>query len=253
MTDDHQLNMNEEFLRWKPAMDALKDAALLPMNISASRVVQHCIGRLPKLRRLEPELTRQFGDAPSLRIVELEQQAWALLCAHIECTGERKPDLRKLSKRVLFHRERLLLAARSLALCGHIDPKRLERVPSTLGYLNQTNAVMGLSTMLTEARERTSAPLPFTDEDLIEASRCATELVVASGYERMHRGRQTPAQRMRVRAFTLVSNTYDLLRRDVCWLRWTIGDEDEWLPAMNKNKGRRGQRSKPGPDVGGGE
>jgi len=245
MSDQAQGNLKEEYERWRPAMSALEEKQLLPMNISASRVVHRCVGRLPRLRELEPDLVAQFGDAPRQRIVELEQQAWALLHAEIGCQQEKKPDLRALSKQVLFHRERLLLAARSLANWGHIDPERLERVPSPLGYANQTNGVMLLRTLLTQARARSSAPLPFTDEDLNEADRIATELIVAQGYERMHRGRPTPAQEIRVRAFTLVSSTYDLLRRDVSWLRWPFGDADEWLPAMNTNKGRRGKRTKP--------
>ena len=74
----------------------------------------------------------------------------------------------------------------------------------------------------------------YTMAQLEQAEGLANQLITAAAVR--EQGEPLPTANIRLRAFTLLSETYDDVRRMVAFLRWKKGDADRIAPSWHRRR-----------------
>lgn len=228
--------------RLAPQLLALDAGALVPLNAEPTRVLLVVLGALPRLRVLRPLLVETFGEAASC-LDRLEPIAWALSEAHARSLVTTAPDeVPRLAGQALDARRLLLSEIRALSARKVV---RARELPVLRGGNAPRSVAFDLLDLAQFLRARWPAlqphtRLPHTELDRAEA--LVDHLLEALG-RRAH-PLPSAAADLRARAYTLLLQTYDEVRRMVAFVRWREGDATDLVPGWTRpvRTARRGAR-----------
>jgi hypothetical protein len=152
--------------------------------------------------------------------------------------------VQELSAKLLEKRIPLEADVRAAAGRGYIDPTRLKELPNTLGYKNQAFGTLLLAALARGSWPRLQGKTAITLAELDEVEILADQLLTAVGEREQLPVVEQAASDIKARAYTLVVQTYDSVRRDITHLRWHDGDVDELVPSLRgKLSKRRGSEA----------
>jgi hypothetical protein len=225
-------------------LDAMPESRIQRRNtLDASLAVETVLGKLPDLRRLRPLLAERYGETAGQAIDRLPLLASATKRSTVELTLVRPiTDLSPLSKEVVAMHALLLADAQAMANRGVLDLSRLDTCRSLVGYRNQYHSLLSIEALLRDAWPRVASRTFLTEADLDRARMLGQQMMAALGL-RESSSAAGAANEVRIRALSLLVETYEEVRRNVTHLRWHEGDADALAPSLwTAQRGRRSAR-----------
>jgi len=239
------------FEKVKPDIMKLEQSELQQVNLDISGAIATVLGVLPELRALREQIVKELPTFDVQRFDKLEDYALALSSVQAKYLAATQPpdDLADISERAGRARERLLAEANALVAHGVVSGGQLAQLKGANGYKNVATDVMVLCGIMRSAWGQIQGKTLTTAEDLDEASRVATRLLRIVGLREQGPAQVAEVTDWRVRAFTLLLQTYDDARRAVTYLRAAEGDTDDIIPALHPGRPRRrpGEPQSPAP------
>ncbi len=241
---DHPGVFRTAFFTTTTARAALPVADLNPVNLDVSHVVVTVLGALPRIQALRAEMTAALHPNLVQHVDSLEPYALALDWAHIVHAAASAPDdhLPELAARARQQREQLLSDARALAHRGLVNSAPLQRLEGGRGYLNVARDLGVLVHLLREHWSVIAGKTPIELRELDEAESLFDQITLAVAARQRTPEQIAAAADDRQRAFTLLVNAYDQVRRIVAFLRHGKGDAEEIAPSLWAGRGRRKRR-----------
>lgn len=246
----------EEF-RFHAAFDAtaedrarLDAKKLVPVNLDPPMVMTTVLAQVAKLAALREDAAKLAGFDIT-HFDKLIDYTYAFAQAHASflATAERTSSLRKVMDRAVKLRATLLGDATALARRGLLNPKQLEKLKGGTGYL-KVSQDLGLLVAIIRARwSEIAGKTAITAEELNEAETAWERL--CEGYaQRMKPTRPADVIDARIRAFNLVVNAYDQVRRAAIFLRWSAEDAKTYIPSLySVRRKRRSKKKRPVDDL----
>ncbi len=248
-------NLNDEALvsaayeRVKEDLAGLKPEEFIQVNLDIPTAVSTVIGVLPEVKALRPQIEKELPSFDLASFDKLEDYAWALSYAQsLYLTATQPPDdLAELAPAATQLRERLLADARSLAHYGLVDSGQLAELKGANGVKNIAQDLQILVIALQANWASIQGKAPTTAADLDTAMRMSARLMRIVGGREQGPAQQAAATDRRLRAFTMVLNVYEDVRRAVGYLRAREDDADSIAPALHPGRPRRKQADPPSP------
>jgi hypothetical protein len=248
-------NLNDEALvsaayeRVKADLAAVKPEEFIQINLDIPTAVSTIIGVLPEVKALRPQIEKELPTFDLAAFDKLEDYAWALSYAQsLYLTATQPPDdLAELGPAATQLRERLLADAGSLANYGLVDSGQLAELKGANGIKNIAQDLQILVIAMQANWANIQGKAPTTAADLDTALRMSARLMRIVGLREQGPAQLAAATDQRLRAFTLVLNVYDDVRRAVGYLRAREDDADSIAPALHPGRPRRKQADPPAP------
>jgi hypothetical protein len=233
--------VEEGYERVKSDLDALAPEALIPVNLDVQVAVTTILGALPEIRGLRDRMVRELPAFDVKGFDKLEDYAQALAFAQSKFQFAAQPagDVDAVSTEASRLREKLVANAQALALSGLFDGNCLEQLKGGNGYKNVAQDLQALSTAMRENWANIQGKSPLTADDVQAASRIALRLTRVVGLREQGPVLLAAATELRLRAFTLLFQTYEEARAAVGYLRRREDDADLIAPSLYPGKGRR--------------
>jgi hypothetical protein len=224
-----------------PELLALDGAPLTPVNIDVVAAVMTVLGAVPQIRTLRPAVKKELPNFDLSNFDKLEQYALALGHAHALYRNAVAPNANMAAQaaHLTVLRDRMYQAALALAEFGLVNAERLEECKTTIGYRALSNDVLTLVAIYKEHWSEVAQKTPVTATLLDEAGTRAVELLESVSLKEQAQLTAPEAALQRTRAFTLLTRTYDNVRRAVAYLRAVQGDLEKVAPSLYA--GRRGR------------
>jgi hypothetical protein len=241
----------ETYERVMPELRNLLLDELTSINLDIPSVVATTLGALPEIRGLRPEIAKQLPDFDLAAFDKLEDYAFTLNEAHMRYLTATQPadDLEALSAEATALRETLFADASALARRGLLDGNKLRELHGPNGYKNQATDLGMLASMLREGWPQIQGRSAIEHSELERAVKVGQRLLRIVGLREQGPATVAQATEIRLRAFTLLSRTYDDARRAAMYLRWNAGDVDRIAPSLyaGRSNGRRKGSEPAGP------
>jgi hypothetical protein len=221
---------------------ALDGRALIPINVDVAASALRVLGAAQDIASHREELVGFFGEEMTRSIDRLELLARATLQAHAKHkAAESGAEIAPLSSQLGTTRDALLAEVRALIARGVLSGSLITELSPGHGHQNQVVDVLQLVSVLRDnwdvIEHETGLALRYIDR----ADALANELALAVGQR--GQGARSPAADLRQRAFTLLAQTYDDVRRMITFLRWKRGDAERIAPSFFRGRGLgRGRR-----------
>jgi hypothetical protein len=226
-----------------PELQALSPGELIPINLDIPSMVTTTLGALPEIRALRPDIEKNLQTFDLAAFDKLEDYALALKSANGRYLSTLIPsdELKTLVEEAAEVRETLVLDATALARRGILDSSQLRELRGPVGYKNLSTDLETLANALRGSWAKVQGQSAVKLAELTRASNLSTELLRVVGLREQGPGAVSAAADIRVRAFTLLSRTYDAARRAVMYLRWSFNDVDGIAPSLyaGRSNGRR--------------
>jgi len=229
------------FEKVKPDLIKLEQSALQQVNLDIPAAIATVLGVLPELRGLRDQIAKDLPAFDIQRFDKLEDYALALSSAQARYLAATEPpdDLQDIAERAGRARERLLAEANALVAHGIVSAGQIAQLKGANGYKNIATDLMVLCGIMHSAWDQIQGKTLTTAEELDEDSRVATRLLRIVGLREQGPAQVAEATDLRMRAFTLLLQTYDDARRAVTYLRSAEGDADDITPALHPGRPRR--------------
>lgn len=226
----------------RPAMQALADSELLPINLDPLAVVTTVRGALPKLVQLKPRLAAAFIGFDLSNLDALYLRALALMQAHFTYLSTSAPPkrLNMLLEQASATRRLFLSDVTALIARGLLPESCLNGLRRRKGHHNVAHDLLTLATILRTHWPRVAGATAVTEAELEIAADVGNELVGLLGARRNKPEALARAERERQQAYTLLVNAYAEVRDAVQF----IGRRDPSVRAVapslyRKRKGRK--------------
>jgi hypothetical protein len=226
------------FQRVEAEVRALPERDLVPVNLDVPSAVATALGSWPEIVALRGEV----AALPNVDLAKFDKiRDYALALAHTHgayraALGPTDP-IAKISEEVSAIRDQLFADAQALGGRGLLEPGRVEKLRSGLGYKNVAFDVVGLVQLFRERAHDLVGKTPVTPQELDHAAELAQQLVTAVGLKEQSTAGLTAAALLRQQAFTLFTQAYDEARRAIGYLRWHAGDADTIAPSLWAGRG----------------
>ena len=234
----------------RPRLMALPTAKLRIINLDIATIILTIMGALPLLRALRPAIAAMLGEAMAVNIDELPIFAQAMAQAHSEYLIALAPtDVQKLSDEVVAERDVLVSDAGTLVKRKLLQAGELGELRGNVGFANQIFDVFQLVTLYRKHWPEVEGHTGVKLADLDRAEQ------LAQRFARVLSERETVAAEagvlgeLRQRAFTMLVDLYDQVRRAVMYLRWTEGDVESIAPSLWAGRGKRNGQNAPAADA----
>ncbi len=228
----------------------LDPARFVPINIDIPLAITTVKGALPLLSTLRDDIEKTFRSFDVAELDRLQPYAEALAWAHTEVLAAARPseDVPKLAARATEIRDQLLTDAGALVKRGLLDAQPIAELKGTTGYLNVVSDVVVLARMMRERWTSIAGQTAVKHDELVEADALYERFMDAYGERERQPVRLAAATDQRARAFTLLVNAYDEVRRAVTFVRWHDDDVERFAPSLygNRVRGSHGQGDKTG-------
>lgn len=243
---DRTANAAEAYSRVEAEILALPAEQIGRVTTDPSQASSIALGALPNLVKLRKDF-QAFADADFFikKLDTLQDYALAAFYAHIRSLpGASEKEVAALLERGKPIRESLLDVAETLVRFGIFDPTLVGNIRAGLGHLDTANDLVALAALFNVNWSQVQDKVPF-DLDLVEEAReVGGDLLHAVGVTDVGPVRDDASYdwlSLRARAFRLLVNEYDQLRRAVAFLRWDHGDANAFAPALHvgTHKSRR--------------
>ncbi len=230
-----------------PAIEAVSEKELLPVNIDVPSAVMTVLGARPKLEPFRAELERIGLDSTALD--RLEPFALALLSTHASYVASQRPPAPVTELVAAAVRMRDLLHATVVALqrAGVLGDSALDGYRGVVGHKTLVVDLEVLRQALRTPWSAIAGKTAITHATLDQADMIIEQLASAIGEREQAPETVAAAALRRQKAFTLLARTYDVARRGILFLRWREDDADVIAPSLyaGRNTGRR----KPEPET----
>lgn len=239
----------------KAAFDATAEqrAALFPDQlhvintdmVGAARAVSDTFARIKMMR--EDMLT-----LPKFDIAEIDRipsYVEALIHAQTVYASAAEPtaQLPAMVARATKFRDQFTLDVRTLAGRELIDAKRLDDLKGGVGYLATASDLGILVNILSESWDAIQGKTGVSAAELEEAQRLYPQIILVSDGSTHQAGLLKSAGDDRARAWTLLANAYEQVRRASGYFRFEEDDTDKLFPSLwaKKGAGRPAKKSEP--------
>lgn len=218
---------------------AIDERRLVLVNTDLPAAATLVIGAARDVRALRPEMVEWFGEEMASKVDRLELLADAVAQAHgRHCASETGVDLQPLATSVAELRGALVAEVASLGARKLLVPSALGPLRGGKGFQNLAFDVLQLVAFLTRQWSVIEGATGYSMGEIERAEALANQLITAVGLR--EQPQRSVTADVRQRAFTLLSQTYDDVRRMVGFLRWKQGDADRIAPSWHR--GRKGRR-----------
>lgn len=196
------------------------------------------MGAKQNLERLRADLERlQDGGVAVAALDELEDLALAAFYAELQYQSVlSSKELTPLIERARYVREITLGAAEMLAKVGIFNVTVVTRIREGAGNIDLAKDLMALGALFSANWELAINKVPFGLDLVNESSQLGPRLLRAIGVSEVGEVRKDPSydwDSLRARAFRLLVNCYEELRRAVTYLRWFEGDAKLFAPTLH--------------------
>lgn len=232
----------DAFERVKADLMAVPSDQLLQLNVDVQATTRTILGALPELRAFREQL-KGLATFDIDAFDKLEDYTLAFKYAQSNYHTAEHPtdDLDELTEQGEKLRERLLTNARALASHGVFNANPLEHLKGGNGYNNLAEDLELLSRCLTAEWQNIAQKSLTTLEDIQFASRVGLMITRLAGLREQGPARLAAATELRLRAFTVLFNTYEETREAVGYLRRRLDDVETIAPRLYAGRPRRRQ------------
>jgi len=205
------------------------------------------LGALNNLQQLRPDFEALHDRGTAVAALDkLEHYAMAAFYTHLQMVPDSaEEDIRALLEQGKPIREKLLTVAEALVHFEIFRPNTVNAIREGTGYLDIAKDLVALGTLYSSNWHKVENNVPFGLEMVQQASFIGPRLLRAIGAKEVGEVRTDPTQEwsgLRERAFRLMVNAYEELRRATAYVRWHHGDAAAFTPSLHARKPRR-QRS----------
>ncbi len=218
---------------------------LITINIDVPTAVTLVIGKLPKIQTLRAAIAIALPTFELVHVDELETYALATAHAHARylAAAAAPQHFAPLVAQTTALRDMLHSDAVALDHRGLLNGRPLADFRRTSGYTNVAFELLGLTALLRRAWPEIAHKTALTLEELEEAERLGELLLGAVG-SRAQRSRVVEEViQLRQRMFTLLTQTWNQVRRAVSYLRWSERDVNVIVPSLYAGRARRKRTS----------
>ena len=213
---------------------------LRAVNLDVPSTISRVLGAVPGILKLREELAVHTPTAALAEIDKLEEYAFALYEAHFaRGYKNRAPEeLRILGEegsrlRTLLRGDAITLERREL-LVGHT----VRACRGLAGYRNIATDLHLLVRVLRDCWPAIQSKCAVTEEELTLAERIGHALMVRVGAWQQSKNDAPAGAELRVRAFTMLVNTYEEARAAIVYLRRRQNDADKIAPSLYAGRKR---------------
>lgn len=212
-------------------LDAMDPKAVLGVNVDVVVAAMTVLGVVEHLPAYRPGLVELFGEERVSKLDRLELLAHATLQAHGRYRGlDSSIQLGPLAKEATKFRDVLLAEVRQLIARDVLDAGTIGELSGRHGHKNLYLDLLQLIAVF-RANESEVADFCAVRSDYLDrAENVAARFAKAVGMK--EQATQPAAADLRNRAFSLLWNTYEELRRLMTCLRWHEGDYDRIAPTF---------------------
>jgi len=216
-----------------PEMKALSPAELLPINIDIPGAVTTVLGVQPEVIALNDRIAK----LPEFN-VELPEKLgiYAMALAHAQTlhamASAPASAIIPLSDEGTTLRATLLTDANALVQRDLMDGNQLKELKGSVGYKNLAFDLQILAQAFRNSAETIQGKCATTPAEVQRAEEIAAQLLKLAGLQEQGPASIVATADIRARAFTLLVNAYNQVRRGVSYLRWDEGDVDTITPSL---------------------
>src|SRR5690349_16106857 len=158
----------------------------------------------------------------------------ALAHAHRHWLGAVRPadPLEPLIEEATQLRENLFSDASALVQRRLMNGERLKEILGPIGYKNVASDLLVLASMFYEHFPQIEGKCVTTRAEVKRADQLAADILRAVGLKEQGTALIAETTDIRNRAFTVVINLYDQIRRALQYLRWNEDDADTIAPSL---------------------
>lgn len=238
-------NAVESYRKVEGEILALSNDEVGRVTTHVSQAAAIALGALPNLRKLRDDFVAVFRDAEALldKLDRLEDYAMAAFYADVRSLPTTtESEVQRVLERGRPMRNKLLDVAEGLVAFGLLDAVRVKNIRRGQGHRDTAQDLVALAALFNADWERLEHSVPFDRAFVVEAGSVGSDLLEAIGIQRVGVVKGTepldwPA--IRARAFRVLVNQYEPLRRAVMYLRWEQGDANAFAPALHKGRPKR--------------
>lgn len=232
------------FQRMLPKISAVDPDEAIRANVDLGRAVTAVLAAEPQLQVMLPAIIEVLPGFDPALVKELRPTALAAWYTHVASVpAEVDPSGAKaLIGRATEMKRALVVQAVALADRGLLDAGAVAEIKGGLGHLALANGLVALAHLFRAGWDRIEGKTPVTEEELASAADVGARLMEALGRRGSSahlEGTELEASDARRRAFSLLFETYDAIRRALEYVRWQEGDTDEIAPSLYTHRTRR--------------
>jgi hypothetical protein len=234
--------------RLRKTIAALDPKQLRPLNIDIPLAVSRALGVLPAVLVLRERATTECPGLDLTAIEQLEDRALATATVNgeFEMSISTPPGFQTLVDEAFESRAGLLTVLRMLAALNYIKPESIDTLNGGHGYRDVAEDLIAIVSLLTRNWPAIEGKVPLTQANLDRFQALAENVLEMVGVREQAPVRADEAKDLRARAFTLLDEAYDEVRRMVTFLRWREGDADDIAPPLRVRLPVRRIADKPG-------
>lgn len=202
-----------------------------------------------QVRPLRPEFEKHL---PTLNLTDIDQlEQFALALFHLHSSWLFASDLPEVLperiQRATVLRDILVSQVSALSKLNLVDGAVLNDLKGAVGHRNIATDVSGMAGLLRRNWPKVGTRVGITMAELDEAESLAGSILDALSQRERAEGEQADFNLERQKAFKLLIDTYDELRRAVTYLRWHENDVDRFAPSLFAGRGprRKGDNAEP--------
>lgn len=237
-------NAAESYKRVEEQILAMSVSEVGRVTADVAMASSIALGALGNLEQLRPELGQLADGGAAVRALDsLHDYALAAFFAHLESVPDaNQSELARLLERAKPLRENLLKVADALAGFGLLAESAVSAIREGSGHLDTAKDLALLGALFGSNWERLESKVPFERGLVDEASRLGTLLLRTIGAKEVGEVRKDPSYdwaSLRARAFRLLVNAYEELRRATSYVRWHHGDALAYAPSLHARPASR--------------
>lgn len=237
--------------RLQPQFIALAPSQVVPITVDIGNAVRIILGSIPRIIPYRDAAARLDGF-DIVHFDELRERALAAECANVRYLASIAPhgELPELLIEATGLRDRFAAALNALAVYGLCDPAQIRALSNGYGYQATAENLMALASLLTANWPRAHGRVPVTQDEIHRAGVLGEQILMLNGEREFGASPTLPAADLRRRAYTLMDQSHDQVRRALSFIRWSEGDVDTIAPSIHRQSGsgrRRAQNDTPEP------
>lgn len=234
--DQNDPTLTKAFERVKPDLEAMPADKIQPIRHDITAAIVLALGCLPKLRSLRRAIVSRFGEAGARYVDRLETDANACSWAHARHLPTlHGRDLEELAGHLSQVRAVFLFEVQALIALGVVNGSAIAELVGGTSYKGLYLDVAQLVAVLRAHWAVAEAKTGVTALELDRAEASAAAFATALG-ENEQGAASSPTADTRRRAYTRFVETYSEIRRQVTFLRWELGDADEFAPPLGASR-----------------
>ncbi len=237
----------QSYQRLEEEIVALPEERIGRVTADVAQAASIALGALPNLEQLRPEFSRLGDGGAAVQALDsLRDRALAAFFAHLRALPEAQDsEVVLLLERARPLRENLLRVAESLAGFGLLPESSVASIRAGHGNIDTAQDLTLLAALFEANWERVGSKVPFGAELVEQAAQLGPELLQAVGTREVGEVRKDPSfdwPALRARAFRLLVEAYEELRRATNYVRWSQGDARVYAPSLHTRFASRGSR-----------